>query len=172
MTRTACNMPNNPPTRIAHSNPTTPPKSEPNTAPANAPTKSIPSIPIFIIATRSDKTPAKAAKAIGVALIIVACNIPVKENDFPAVAQTKKQVINRKKPSPKYKFENELTLLIKSLTPKNTNKNDINKLYLLAGTMRFGMTYGSRGLDSLKIASPSTPKPKKNDINIPKTTSE
>merc|ERR1711995_172605 len=26
----------------------------------------------------------------GVALIIVACNIPVKENDFPAVAQTKK----------------------------------------------------------------------------------
>ena len=43
--------------------------------------------------------PANAAKAIGVALTTVACIIPVKENDFPAVAQTKKQVTSKNKPA-------------------------------------------------------------------------
>ena len=75
--------------------------SDPKTAPEKAPTKSMPSIPIFIIATLSERIPANAAKAIGVALITVACIIPVKENDFPAVAQTKKQVTSKNKPAPR-----------------------------------------------------------------------
>ena len=101
ITRSACNNPNKPPTIIANIKPIIPPNSDPKTAPEKAPTKSIPSIPIFIIATLSERMPANAAKAIGVALITVACIIPVKENDFPAVAQTKKQVTSKNKPAPR-----------------------------------------------------------------------
>ena len=101
MTSNACNNPNKPPTRIANIKPIIPPKMEPKTAPENAPTKSMPSMPIFIIATLSERMPASAAKAIGVALITVACIIPVNEKDFPAVAQTKKQVTSKNNPAPK-----------------------------------------------------------------------
>ena len=63
ITRSACNNPNKPPTIIANIKPIIPPKREPNTAPEKAPTKSIPSMPIFIIATLSERMPANAAKA-------------------------------------------------------------------------------------------------------------
>ena len=67
--------------------------SKQQTAPAN----SIPAIPMFITAPLSHIIPAIAAKAIGTALTTVACSIPVRENDLPAVAQTKKAAIAKKK---------------------------------------------------------------------------
>ena len=89
------------PTKTASRSPRTPPNNDPKTAPANAPTSNMPSIPIFITATLSERTPASPARAIGTALTTVACNIPVREKDLPAVAHTKKHVIKRKKPKPK-----------------------------------------------------------------------
>jgi|TARA_B100000965_G_scaffold269156_1_gene227649 hypothetical protein len=96
--------------------------------------------------------------------------MPVSEKDFPAVAHTRKHVINKNKPKPRYKLEKELILFKINLAPIKTNIKEIRKLYLLAGTIRFGITNSSLGLDNLKTASPSTPYPKKKDINIPKIT--
>ncbi len=52
-------------------------------------------------ATRSQSTPASPPSAIGTARIIVACSMPVSENDFPAVAQVRNAVTSSKSPMPK-----------------------------------------------------------------------
>ena len=119
----------------------------------------IPSIPIFITATLSHRIPAIAAKAIGTALTTVACNIPVRENDFPAVAQTKKAAIAKKK----LKAINNVNFFgafIIILPPKKAiNKADI-PIKLCAGKIKLGSANGSVGLDNLKVAYPSILSPK------------
>ena len=136
-TNTANIKPKNPPTKMAKIKPKKLPKIEPNNAPANAPAKSIPSIPMFITATLSHIIPAIAAKAIGTALTTVACNIPVRENDFPAVAQTKKAAIAKKKLKA-IKIVKFLGALIIILPPKKAINNADTPIKLWAGKIKFG----------------------------------
>lgn len=84
----------------AEINPPTPPIKDPVSAAVNAPASSIPSTAMLTTATRSDSTPANPPSAIGTALTIVACSIPVREKDLPAVAHTRKAKTARTSPKP------------------------------------------------------------------------
>ena len=172
VTTNAANMnPNPPPTKIAKINPIKLPKIEPKRAPANAPANSIPSIPMFITATLSHIIPAIAAKAIGTALTTVACSIPVRENDLPAVAQTKKAAIAKKKLKAT-KIVKFLGAFIIILPPKKAINKADRPIKLWAGRIKLGRANGSVGLESLKVACPSIPRPKNKYITNPKKISD
>ncbi len=130
------------------------PNKDPKSAPANAPAKSMPSIPMLITATRSHIIPAMAARAIGTALTTVACNIPVREKDFPAVAQTKKAATAKKKLIAKNIVYSLGALTIKR-APKKAIIRDAIPIKFSAGSIKFGNAYGSEGLERRNVACPS-----------------
>jgi len=84
----------------AEISPPNPPIKDPISAPVNAPASNIPSMAMLTTATRSDSTPANPPSAIGTARTIVACSIPVREKDLPAVAQTRKAATASTSPNP------------------------------------------------------------------------